>query len=139
MKKRNLLAAFVATVAFAAVAQYSISWQTVDGGGGTASGGDYVLNGTIGQPDSGNMNGGDFTVRGGFWVPQAIQVEGAPYLSIVALSAFEVELEWGGLSNWALQQTTNLQSNWVDCASGITNPITIPTTEASMFYRLRRK
>jgi len=29
--------------------QYEISWYTIDGGGGTSSGGLYVLTGTIGQ------------------------------------------------------------------------------------------
>jgi len=32
--------------------QYSIDWSTIDGGGGTSTGGDYSLSGTIGQPDA---------------------------------------------------------------------------------------
>ena len=48
---------------------FSISWYTIDGGGGTSSGGDFVLSGTIGQHDAGGpMVGGDFSVTGGFWV-----------------------------------------------------------------------
>ncbi len=46
---------------------FDLSWNTVDGGGGTSSGGDFVLRGTIGQPDAGDLSGGDFTLRGGFW------------------------------------------------------------------------
>ena len=34
-------------------ADYSVSWYTFDGGGGTSAGGDYTLMGTIGQPDAG--------------------------------------------------------------------------------------
>ena len=46
---------------------FDLSWHTVDGGGGTSSGGDFVLRGTIGQPDAGDLSGGDFVLRGGFW------------------------------------------------------------------------
>ena len=41
------------------------SW-TVDGGGGTSTGGGFVLRGTIGQPDAGTHSGGGFEMRGGF-------------------------------------------------------------------------
>ncbi len=50
---------------------FNLSWFTVDGGGGTSSGGDFVLRGTIGQPDAGEMSGGDFVLRGGFSQPAA--------------------------------------------------------------------
>ena len=45
-----------------------LSWWTVDGGGGGSSGGNYSLNGTIGQPDAGTLSGGSYTLTGGFWV-----------------------------------------------------------------------
>ena len=32
---------------------YSIDWFTIDGGGGTSTGGVYAVSGTIGQPDAG--------------------------------------------------------------------------------------
>jgi hypothetical protein len=47
---------------------YAIDWWTVDGGGGVSDGGEYTLQGTIGQPDAGSINGGDYTLDGGFWV-----------------------------------------------------------------------
>lgn len=50
-----------------ASAQPSIPWYTIDGGGGTSTGGSFVLSGTIGQPDAGEMSGGTFVLRGGFW------------------------------------------------------------------------
>ncbi|MFQ5590958.1 MAG: hypothetical protein ACE5HE_07340 [Phycisphaerae bacterium] len=49
---------------------YDLSWFTVDGGGAMQSnGGDYVLSGTIGQPDAGRevMVGDAFELTGGFW------------------------------------------------------------------------
>ena len=48
-------------------ADYSISWYTIDGGGGTSSGGSYVLSGTIGQPDAAYSAGGQYELLGGFW------------------------------------------------------------------------
>ena len=30
---------------------YILTWSTIGGGGGTSSGGQFVLTGTIGQPD----------------------------------------------------------------------------------------
>ena len=57
--------------AAAAGNDFDLSWHTVDGGGGTSSGGDFVLRGTIGQPDAGDLIGGDFALRGGFWQPAA--------------------------------------------------------------------
>ena len=47
--------------------QFDLSWHTIDGGGGTSTGGNFSLSGTIGQPDAGTMSGGNFTLVGGFW------------------------------------------------------------------------
>ncbi|QOJ14239.1 MAG: hypothetical protein HRU75_06145 [Planctomycetia bacterium] len=46
---------------------FDIPWYTIDGGGGTSSGGVYELSGTIGQHDAGVMSGGSFSLTGGFW------------------------------------------------------------------------
>jgi hypothetical protein len=48
-------------------AAYLLNWYTVDGGGGTSTGGVYSLSGTIGQADAGTMSGGVYTLLGGFW------------------------------------------------------------------------
>jgi hypothetical protein len=47
---------------------YKISWHTIDGGGGTSSGGQYVVTGTIGQPDAGYHDEAPYELLGGFWV-----------------------------------------------------------------------
>ena len=56
--------------------QYSITKFTIDGGGGTSTGGVYSLSGTIGQHDASPApaTGGGYTVVGGFWggVAQAL-------------------------------------------------------------------
>ena len=47
---------------------YDLTWNTIDGGGGTSTGGVYSLSGTIGQPDAGTLTGGGtYTLNGGFW------------------------------------------------------------------------
>lgn len=51
----------------ASAANYDIVWSTIDGGGGQSSGGQYVLTGTIGQPDADWSSGGGYEVLGGFW------------------------------------------------------------------------
>ena len=73
--RRIIVIAFIATVLLAGAALavaatdagYSLDWFTVDGGGGTSTGGSYSVSGTIGQPDAGNLSGGSYTVQGGFW------------------------------------------------------------------------
>lgn len=49
---------------------FIIQKSTVDGGGGTSSGGTYVLTATIGQAEAGpvDSSAGNFVHAGGFWV-----------------------------------------------------------------------
>src|SRR5437763_1838634 len=102
--------------------QYAIDWYTVDGGGGTSTGGVYSVSGTIGQPDAGvQMNGGPYSVTGGFWSLVAVQVSGAPLLSIRLTTTNTAILSWlVSPAGYNLQQTTPLGStNWL----GVTNPV----------------
>ncbi|HVF73356.1 MAG TPA: hypothetical protein VM940_17270 [Chthoniobacterales bacterium] len=47
---------------------YDLTWNTIDGGGTTsATGGNYSLGGTIGQPDAGASSGGAYSLTSGFW------------------------------------------------------------------------
>jgi len=46
---------------------YDLSWNTIDGGGGTSAASGYTLTGTLGQPDAGTLSGGSYTLQGGFW------------------------------------------------------------------------
>jgi len=45
----------------------ALDWWTIDGGGGTSTGGLFSVSGTIGQPDAGQLTGGNFTLSGAFW------------------------------------------------------------------------
>ncbi len=48
---------------------YTLTWNTLDGGGATFSaGGSYALGGTAGQADAGAQAGGAYALQGGFWV-----------------------------------------------------------------------
>ena len=54
--------------AAASAHEYSITWYTIDAGGGTSAGGTYTLSGTIGQPDAhAPRTSQSFTESGGFW------------------------------------------------------------------------
>jgi hypothetical protein len=62
------LAAFHLLISLAfAQGAYEIPWFTVDGGGGNSGGGPYILSGTAGQPDAGELSGDTYTLTGGFW------------------------------------------------------------------------
>ena len=57
----------IMVIASVSYSNYQIVWSTIDGGGGTSSGGQYELVGTIGQPDASYSEGGNYEVLGGFW------------------------------------------------------------------------
>jgi hypothetical protein len=61
--------AVASLTAFGVAAQeFDLSWRTIDGGGGTSSGLDLTLTGTIGQADADTvLTGGSFQLEGGFW------------------------------------------------------------------------
>ena len=131
----------------AATAQLAIDWFTIDGGGGTSTGGVYAVSGTIGQPDAGMMGGGTYTLQGGFWgVIAAVQTEGAPYLSVVRSNS-TVVVSWPlPATGWLLHATTNLVTGgslWTEIAPPYqTNGTNLLYTELSpagnKFYRLHK-
>jgi hypothetical protein len=71
-----------------AVAQVSgaldLSWNAITSGGGTSSGGTYVLTGAIGQPVAGGPSiGGSFAVTSGF-LPGASQTQFRVFAPLLA-------------------------------------------------------
>jgi hypothetical protein len=119
---------------------YSIDWFTIDGGGGTSTGGVYSVSGTIGQPDAGGpLSGGQYSLIGGFWaLPIAVQATGAPTLTIVPAAPGQATISWSpNTPGFVLQETLSLSPvNWVNSPSGATNPVTVPATLPKKFYRL---
>jgi len=116
-----LLLAIVAilVIATGSRADYQIVWSTIDGGGGTSNGGQYVLTGTIGQPDAAYSEGGRYEVLGGFW-------PGGP-LCIVEFEDFARFAEqWlytgsglpgdlDGDNDVDLEDLSRLADNWLSC------------------------
>jgi hypothetical protein len=106
-----------------AIAQsYSIDWYKVSGGGGTSTGGQYSVSGTIGQPDaSGAMTGGNYSLTGGFWALYAVQTPGAPLLTIT-YAGNQAIVSWSpSVTGWTLQTNNNLATpTWGNSAPSST-------------------
>ena len=138
--RTQLLGATLLIVPAALFAQLSIGWQTIDGGGGTSTGGGYSVVGTIGQPDAGGpMTNGQFSVTGGFWaLPIAVQAADAPTLIIARAGPGLATISWTpNTPGFVLQETLSLSpTNWITSPSGGTNPITVPSSLLGKFYRL---
>ncbi|MFM2296132.1 MAG: hypothetical protein RLZZ350_2545 [Verrucomicrobiota bacterium] len=123
---------------------YSIDWSTIDGGGGTSTGGVYSVSGTIGQPDAGKMSGGNYTVDGGFWgIVAAVQTPGAPLLS-VSRSNNVVTVQWQQVAGWNLIQNTNVATpvaSWsassAPIASNGTNYLNLTNPAGKLYFRLK--
>jgi hypothetical protein len=144
---RRLLCFFILPSSFCLQAwgQFSIDWYTIDGGGGTSTGGVYSVSGTIGQPDAGAMSGGNYTLEGGFWgVIAAVQMAGSPLLTITVTGPGTVVVSWPYPSTgFSLQQNGDLSTtNWT---GGGTSPVhvgnewqvTVSPPAGNRFYRLK--
>ena len=148
---RNLAVAIAAVLLVvstgARAADYTIDWSTIDGGGGTSTGGVYSVSGTIGQPDAGKMTGGSFSLEGGFWgVAAAVQTPGAPLLTVTRTNA-NVRISWSAPApNWLLEQTnvlTGVAGTWTPVPPPYTTNATeiftiVPATPGNQFFRLHK-
>src|SRR5258707_2491747 len=145
---KALIGAFCGLVFFGAAAEaqtYSIDWFTVDGGGGTSTGGVYSVSGTIGQPDAGQMAGGNFTLNGGFWgIIAAVQTSGSPLLTITRIAPNTVRVSWPSPSTgFVLQQTGSLGtpssvSSQTPADDGTTKSILINPLAGNLYFRLKK-
>ena len=123
---------------------YSIDWSTIDGGGGTSTGGVYTVSGTIGQPDAGAMSGGTYTLQGGFWgLIAAIQTPGAPLLTITHTTTNAVVVSWPSTATgFTLQTNTSLATaSWGNSATtpsdnGSNKFIIVNPPVGNRFFRL---
>jgi hypothetical protein len=136
--------ALALALSLAAHAQYTIDWHTVDGGGGTSTGGVYSISGSIGQPDAGAvMSGSNFSLVGGFWSLTAVQVPGAPLLSIFLSATNTAIVAWPAPSaGFVLQQNANLSTTtWVTPSesvidNGTNRFIVVNPPAGNRYYRL---
>ena len=121
---------------------YSVDWHSIDGGGGTSSGGLYSISGTIGQPDAFRAaTGGNFSLTGGFW--SVLPATTPPRLTIYRTNANRLVISWPSPSSgFILGQTPALESsNWSLPAESIiddgTNKyIIVNTPSGNRFYQL---
>ena len=139
---KSFLAGLITSAALSVSAQnYSIDWYTIDGGGGTSSGGTYTLTGTIGQPDAGFHTGGSYTLVGGFWGAFAVQQVGMPTLYIRPAGPNQVTISWDpAIAGFSLQENNDLglaPGGWNPSPNGSANPTTVTTTTMK-FYRLHK-
>ena len=143
--KQMFLAASAGIFTLGAFGQsYSIDWHTIDGGGGTSTGGLYSVSGTIGQPDAGTMSGGSYSLDGGYWgIVSAIQTPGAPTLTIRFTQTNTVVISWpSSSSGFSLQQNSDLNTaSWNAPAenssdNGTNKFIIVNPPTGNRFYRL---
>jgi hypothetical protein len=141
--KMFLCAAAVFLTTSARAQQYSIDWHTIDGGGGTSTGGVYSVSGTIGQPDAGELSGGNYTIDGGFWgIIAAVQSPGSPLLSIERQGT-GVRVFWlKPATGFVLDQSLTVTGAWSQVsfpyATNATDvSITVTSPVENKFYRLR--
>ena len=146
MDMRLLFLLLLSLAAPSARAQgYSIDWFTIDGGGGTSTGGVFSVSGTIGQPDAGHMSGGNYTLDGGFWgIIAAVQIPGAPILRLFRTTTNTVVLAWPVSSTvFSLQQAGNINvQNWGPVTNqqavvNSENQVIISAPADNRFYRLK--
>jgi hypothetical protein len=142
-----LVIACVAGLVVAAPAQnYSIDWSTIDGGGGTSTGGAYSVTGTIGQPDAGTISGGNYTLAGGFWgIIAAVQTPGAPLLTIISTATNTVVVSWPSTATgFTLQTNTTLATpDWGSMTAspsddGTNKFIIVSPPAGNRFFRLSK-
>ena len=149
MKKRAcfLLGLAVLLNVWAQAQSFSIDWFTIDGGGGSSTGGVFSVAGTAGQPDAGAMSGGGFVLQGGFWAGTAIQTPGAPFLHITNGPSGVVVYWERPATGFVLDETETLTGSpsitWMQVPYPYqTNAthiyITVPAPSGIHFYRLRQ-
>ena len=140
----TLLLTLWAVSATANAQSYSIDWHTLDGGGGTSTGGVYSVTGTLGQPDATltSMDGGNFSITGGFWALFAVQTPGAPPLSVQRLGG-AVRVFWPKpAAGYVLDQSLTVTGAWSQVPLPYTTSATdisvsVPSPVGNRFYRLR--
>jgi hypothetical protein len=128
-----------------AAQQYAIDWSVVSGGGGTATGGQYSVSGSVGQPATDTVSGGNYVLTGGFWSFAApIQMPGAQLLSIKRSGA-NLLVSWPSPSTgFGLEQNSSLgTTSWTSVAQipnddGFTKSIIVTASSSQTFYRLRK-
>lgn len=137
--KIALLAGGLLSSSTALRAQYALDWHTVDGGGGTSTGGSYSLSGTIGQTDASTVviAGGNYSLEGGFWAGLVVPPTGEGPTLFLQLTGANVVVSWSPATpGFTLQQTDNLAAPAWTAAPGGNPTAPIPAASGTRYYRL---
>ncbi len=99
---------------------YDLSWNTISGGGGTSSGGTYVLQDSIGQSYAGWMDGGEYELAGGFWFSCVCVVDLEDLMNFVAdwLNPGNVDANLDGAGGVTFEDFSILSRYWLDHCPG---------------------
>jgi hypothetical protein len=87
------------------------------------------------------MTNGQYSMTGGFWaLPVAVPTPGAPMLHITNAASGLATVWWTPATpGFVLQETLSLPpTNWLNSASGTNNPVIVPATLPTKFYRLNK-
>ena len=121
---------------------YRLSWNTLDGAGATCANGDFVLCGTVGQPDASAASiGGAYTMSSGFWTEAATEVR--PRLHI-ASSGGSIIIAWpASATGFHLEHCTDLaRSPWVSNTTPVftfgEDKVAVEPANGVRFYRLAK-
>jgi hypothetical protein len=143
LKWGTLLVAF-ALMATARAQNYAVDWHAIVAGGGTSSNAGYAVTGTIGQSTTTHSENGRFAIDSGFWgFAAAIQMQGAPWLTIHQSSAGTLTISWASPSTgFVLQSAADLAAtdwtivNTTPTDDGITRTLVIPLDSGNHYFRL---
>jgi hypothetical protein len=148
MKTFTSIFILLASLALASAQSFTIDRFTIDGGGGTSTGGGYTLIGSIGQPATGSLSGGGFVLTSGFWSAiSVVHTPDAPLLSAALTATNTVVVSWPGPdAGWRLQTAASLSgapAAWTEItppyATNATGSFLLaPPQSGNRFYRLYR-
>ncbi len=119
---------------------FTIDAFTIAGGGGTSSGGQFALSGTVGQTDPGQLSGGNFTLG----MVTVVESSGSPRLTVRIDSSGIVAISWPAPSTgFLLEENAALGTpDWLSVTNTINttggqNEILVSPAIGTRFYRLR--
>jgi hypothetical protein len=138
-------AAFVAAQG-AETTQFAMKATVVANGGGTMSGGQFSLSGTIGQHEAAPaLSGGQFQLQPGFWCGiTLVQQTGAPILTMRLGKGGNAVIGWpANVSGFVLEEASALTGPWTPVTQAIQiqgdeQTVLVPAQDTIKLYRLRK-
>jgi hypothetical protein len=125
---------------------YSLTWSTIDGGGGTSSSASFSVTTTFGQPDVGTVSGNLHLIDLGFWsIFSSLQIPGGPTVEI-ELVADTITILWPIFESGFFVETTadlNQPAGWMQIAppyqtNSTHNFYVVPIPEGDNYYRIAK-